>query len=134
MADAVLDAEILNIHHTPSRSACAACTACCAVSRSDASRRYPAGSHQARGFYGALLDQKVYWEHTMQAEKVVRFELPTNQTDGVELANKVRGLVQPSFLPHIPSVCHILGPRHTHTIATFFRPAVTRPTTFWCAT
>ena len=50
----------------------------------------PAGSRIARGFYGALLDQKVYWEQTMRAENTVRFELPErNDTNGRELADKV---------------------------------------------
>jgi hypothetical protein len=50
--------------------------------RSFCSAAYP-------GFYGALLDQKVYWEQTLRAEGAVRLELPqTNYSDGVELANK----------------------------------------------
>ena len=50
----------------------------------------PAGSRIARGFYGALLDQKVYWEQTMRAENTVRFELPErNDTNGREPADKV---------------------------------------------
>ena len=67
-----------------------------------AGRGYPAGSKQARGFYGALLDQKVYWEHTLQTENVVRFELPqTNETDGVELANKIyHSLVRDMIIRH----------------------------------
>ena len=62
----------------------------------------PAGSRAARGFYGALLDQKTFWEQTMQAEHAVRLELPrTNQTDGVELANKVyHSLVRDMIIRH----------------------------------
>ena len=45
--------------------------------RSFCSAAYP-------GFYGALLDQKVYWEQTLRAEGAVRLELPqTNYSDGV---------------------------------------------------
>lgn len=67
-----------------------------------AGRGYPAGSHAARGFYGALLDQKVFWEQTMRMEHAVQLELPrTNQTDGVELANKVyHSLVRDMIIRH----------------------------------
>ena len=53
---------------------------------------YPAGSATAKMFYGALLDMKVYWEHTLAAESkegVVTFDLPDRaDTNGSELGNQ----------------------------------------------
>ena len=54
---------------------------------------YPAGSATAKMFYGALLDQKVYWEHTLATESpegVVMFDLPNRaaDTNGRELGSQ----------------------------------------------
>ena len=49
-----------------------------------------AGSATAARFYGAVLDQRVFWEHTFAVDGVMRFELPaSNATDGNMLAKLV---------------------------------------------
>ena len=55
------------------------------------------GSANAAKFYGAVLDQKVFWEHTFAVDGVMNFSLPSNQlpntTDGASLAKLVRHCV-----------------------------------------
>ena len=49
-----------------------------------------AGSATAARFYGAVLDQRVFWDHTFAVDGVMRFELPaSNATDGKMLAKLV---------------------------------------------
>ena len=52
------------------------------------------GSDTAAKFYGAVLDQRVFWEHTFAHDGVMEFSLPAgnktiNGTDGQSLAKLV---------------------------------------------
>ena len=78
---------------------------------------YNASSRTAKMFYGALLDQQVYWEATMAAEAVdgiVQFDLPVRRNN-----------TTPCII-NLSRICFSLlpsAPNYRSTIATCVCPA-----------